>query len=170
MIMEAIKLREQLVNVGKHFNACAEGIAELALSTTKEEIAQCFIEYIDFCLANDYPSNSFLKRNFRQELEDIGIYIDRTITLKNGKKIVFLGECFGNVDMDDYSVTMIWVKHESKVNIKARGNARIMVDALDHADIVVDASEGASVTVNLYGNATCQGATKVVQKGITYEL
>lgn len=168
--METKELQKQLIAMGRQFNACEEGINELSKAFTKEEIAQCFVEYIDFCLAKNYPNNAFLKRNFEKELEDIGIYIDRSISLKNGRRIVFLGECFGNVDLDDYAVSMIRVKHVSKINIKARGHARIMVDALDHADVIIDASECASVIVNLYGNATCQGATKVIQKGVTYEL
>lgn len=168
--MELKRLKDYLLTTAREKNACVDGITELSQADTKKGIARCFVEFVDFCLANNYPDNAFLKRNLRQELEEVGVYIDRTLTIKNMKRAIFLGECYGTVVFDAYSVSMIRAKHNSKINIRASGYARVMVDALDSADIIVDTSEGATVTVNLYGNATCQGATKTIRKGATYDL
>ena len=168
--MEIKQLRNHLLSRAKEIGACPDGITELSQASTKEDIAKCFIEFVDFCLVHNYPDNEFLKFHLRQELEDIGIYIDKTITINNERRIIFLGECYGTVIADTYSVSMIRVKHNSRINIRACGYARIMVDALDNADIIIDISEDAVVIVNLYGNATCQGATKVIRKGTTYEI
>ena len=111
--MEANKLREELLARAIKAEACKDGITDLSQATTKEEIAQCFIEYLDFCLAKDYPDNTFLKRYLRKELENIGIYIDRDISFKNRQRTVLLGDCRANMLFDGYTVSRIWVKHTS---------------------------------------------------------
>lgn len=169
--MNANDLKQQLIQQARYAHACGPGLTKLCSSVSKQEIADCFLKYIDFCLANNYPDNTFLKLYFEQELENIGIYIDKCVTRKNELKSVFLGKCFGLVVADGYSVCRIWAKHESKINIHAYGNAKVMVDALDNADIVVDAEEEATVIVNLYSRATCTGATTIIyKKQETYEL
>lgn len=169
--MEVNKLRGILMANAKKAKACEPGLIELGTAGTKEEIARCFMEYIDFCLVNNYPDNTFLKLNFERELEAIGIYIDRQITLEKGKRMVFLGDCRSTVEMGEYSVCMIRAKHQSKISIKASGHTRIMVDALDDSVITVEATEKATVIVNLYARATSIGATKTIFKNReTYEL
>ncbi|RHR75538.1 hypothetical protein DWW69_09620 [Bacteroides sp. AF16-49] len=168
--MEANKLREELLARAIKAEACKDGITDLSQATTKEEIAQCFIEYLDFCLAKDYPDNTFLKRYLRKELENIGIYIDRDISFKNRQRTVLLGDCRANMLFDGYTVSRIWVKHTSRLSISACKNAIVMIDALDTANVDISTSDDSVVIVNLYGKATCKGATKIMRKGETYEL
>lgn len=136
-------------------------------------IADLVTEYwrgIDFCLAKNYPRMRVMRR-FQNKFREQQVYIGEVVKVENERKAVFLGKCYATFIADGYSVSHIYVKHDSKLNIKVSGNAYIMVDALDASDVIVECTEEAKVIVNLYSKATSTGATKTIQKNLeTYEL
>lgn len=169
-----MELKEQLINGAIRAHGCVEGVAQLDGAVTKEEMVQCFIDRIDFCLVNNFPDKEYLKKNFKRELRDKGIYIDEPVNLHNGGAVL-LGECIGRLMADEYAVCRIYVKHTSALTIEATDNAFVMVDALDEARIIVKSGEKARVVVNLYAQAhaeaTGDGFIKIIQKKKdTYDL
>lgn len=149
---------------------CEKGQSGLMNSSSIDDLVTEYWKGIDFCLAKDYPRLRVMKK-FRNEFREQHVYLDETIKIENVDKAVFLGQCYAILIVNDYAVCRIYVKHNSKLNIKASGNAYVMVDTLNTSDVIVECTESAKVIVNLYSMATSVGATKTIHKNLeTYEL
>lgn len=150
--------------------ACESGLGVFLGTKSNDEIVSLFWDYIDFCLAMNFPSCEFISQNI-EIANRHNMYVNHKNALENIRKGAFLGESICSVVFMDFAVSRVYVKHNSKINIKATGNAFVMVDALDDSDVIVDIADNARVLVNLYSKATCTGATKIIQKHLeTYEL
>ena len=169
-----MNLKEQLLAGAMRASGCAEGIAQLDGVDTKEAMLQCFLDRIDFCLAQNFPTKEYLKRHFRKEIHAKGIYIDEEVRLQQGT-IVLLGDCRGEFTAEDYQVARLYVKHTGRLTIRAAGHAFVMVDALDDTRVEIVAEEEARVVVNLYARAEAEANTpkgiRIIHKNReTYEL
>lgn len=169
-----MKLKEQLIKGAVRAYGCAEGLAQLDGALDKGEIMQCFIDRIDFCLARNFPDKEYLKRHFRAELPEKGIYVDEEVALHNAFAVL-LGECRGRMVADGYAVCRLYVKHTSRLEIEAGGNAFVMADVLDDAQVHISCRDKARVVVNLYARAQAvageEGQVKIIHKHKeTYDL
>ena len=161
-------------------SGCADGIRRIASARSEEEMIDCFLSKIDFCLAKNFPDKEVLKKYYREALEKKGIYIDRTVTLKNEKAVekvngVFLGDCKAELFVDRFAVSRIYVKHSGHLTVTARNFAFVMIDALDDAEVEVIADKETNISINLYARATAhatgEGNVKLIRKNKeTYEL
>lgn len=161
-----------LLTEAEIMKGCGQGLDQLRNCKTIDDMIQCYFDNIDFCLANNFPSNEFLMQ-YRDELRQKDVFIDDAMICATEERgtWVFLGNCTCTISVDGFSVHRLYVKHNSKINIKAFGRAFVMVDALNNSDVVVDINDEAKVIVNLYSKATCTGATKIIQKNKeTYDL
>ena len=81
----------------------------------------CTFAGIDFCLEHDYPSNDFIRENFKGVMEKHGVFLDDAIVLQDQSKCIALGTTNGKVTATGYSVSEVWAKHDSALNIVAKG-------------------------------------------------
>lgn len=152
-------------------NACGPGMAVFQGVELDDEVTHLFWEYIDFCLAMDFPSVEFLRKN--SELANKQhIYTDEKRDFDNLRRASFLGKSECCLNFDKYATCRLYVKHESRVRVKVRDNAFVMIDALDSAHVEVELEgSNARALVYLYGNASANGATQIVNKNMkTYKL
>jgi hypothetical protein len=149
-----MKLSKELANQAKKFNICQEWHDELKTLENKRAMAEMYIKGIDFCLENDYPSNDYIRRNFSDVMNEFGVFLDDNIDLIDAKKCVALGTTKGRIEIDNFSVSEIFIKHESSLNIIAKDNAFVMIDIFDNGVVMIHAQNNAKVCVNKYGNAT----------------
>lgn len=165
-MMNAQYLAEQ----AKMIEGCRKGLAQVKKAKTSDDFVNCYFDNIDFCLAKNFPANDYIKQ-FQNPLAPSGVFVSCKHTVKNPNKLVLLGKCNFEAEFTDYSVSRLYVKHDSFLIIKASGNAFVMVDALDESFVQVTCRDNARVIVNLYSKALCTGATKIVQKNMeTYDL
>lgn len=128
-----------------------------------------YIRGIDFCLSNDYPSNDYIRENFKGAMENKGIYLDDEINLVNPRRCVALGRTSGGIAVGGYGVCEIFAKHQSILVLNVSGSAFVEVDMFDDSEVVVNATEQAKVHINHYGgklttNKQGQSIIKVVNK------
>ncbi|WP_278702029.1 hypothetical protein [Butyricimonas virosa] len=169
-----VSLKEELLVGAGLVQGCADGMAQLAAAGDREEMLQCYWDRIDFCLAKNFPTKECLKEHFGGMLHKRGIYIDERVVIEGGD-VVLLGACEAECCLERYVVSRLYVKHDSRVVIRARDHAFVMVDALDDAVVEVHCEGEAKVVVNLYARATAvadgDGYAKVVHKNKeTYDL
>lgn len=153
---------------------CADGLAQLEGAVDKEEMVQCFIDRIDFCLAKDFPTKEFLKEHFGEVLRKKHVYVDEQVEMEGGNAVL-LGRCVATCSAGGYGVSRVYAKHDTRLAVWARDNAFVMVDALDEAVVEVHCKDEAKVLVNLYARASAttegKGYMKVVHKNKeTYDL
>ena len=155
-------------------NGCSSGMDQLKTASSITELIKCYYDRIDYCLANDFPSNKLLLM-YKEALQENGVFIDAKETVKNNQeKFVLLGNSHCNLKIDEWTVSRGFVKHKSKLVINVSGDSVVMIDALDNSEIFVSQSGNARVIVNLYARAKCHivaGNARVVDKKMfTYEI
>jgi hypothetical protein len=152
-------LKEDAISKG----LCAPWQSKFKQEMSIEALAKMYMKGIDFCISSDYPTLTFLRKEFKGICEPYGIFIDDKVTASNIRKIVLNGDCRALLEYDKYTVAQIFVRHTSKASINASEHSIVTIDAFDNAELVVAVSGNADVSVNLYGNAKieCIGKAKV---------
>jgi len=149
-----MKLSKELAKEAKRKGICESWYKELKTLDDKRAMVRMYLEGIDFCLANDFPNNDYIRANFKGMMEDLGIFLDDTIDLVNAEKCIALGATKGRVEINGFGVSEVFVKNESDLNIIAKDNAFVMVDVFDNAVVMIHAQDNAKMCINKYGNAT----------------
>lgn len=146
-----MKVNRQLARDAKKKGICEEWFARLMETEDKSELVKMYLEGIDFCLSNEYPSNEFIRQHFAGTCEAYGIFLDQAITAGNFRHVVALGRCEGIATYDAWNVGQVFVKHQSRLKVLATGNSFVMVDMFDDSVVEVEVRDHARVFVNQYG-------------------
>lgn len=154
------KLAKQLAKKAKSLNICKEWHGVLKTLEDKHEMVKMYLDGIDFCLSNDYPDNDFIKKHFSDVASEHGVFVDKEIDIANPSKCVALGSTNGKITVDGYTVSEVFVKHDSDIFISAEDSAFVMVDVFDSSRTIVHTSGNAKVCINRYGNARIEKHTK----------
>lgn len=154
-----MKLSKELARQAKAKGICAPWHAELLKLKDKDLMVEMYLKGIDFCLANDFPSNDFIRKHSNGVMEKHGVFLDMEINVENLPKCVCLGETRGRVDVNGYKVCELFAKHDSAINVIAKDHAFVMIDVFDNAVVSVYASDRAKVCVNHYGGKVIQSVS-----------
>lgn len=150
------KLSRKLARLAKTKGICQEWYNRLKNMDDKDAMLDMYLQGIDFCISNDYPTNEFIRANFKGSMEHKGIFLDDAIDVSNIPKCVCLGATTGCITVDDFSVCEIYAKHNSHIDVKAKGNAFVVIDIFDDSIVNVVASDRAKVCVNHYGGSVSE--------------
>lgn len=140
-----------LAREAKKKGICKEWHTKLKSLTDRKAMVEMYLRGIDFCLANNYPDNDFIKANFSDIAPQMGVFVDSEISVENCPKCVCLGATFGKVTINNYNVCEIFAKHNAEINIIASDNAFVMIDVFDNSVVNIHAHDRARVCVNQYG-------------------
>ena len=144
-----MKINRELAAEAKAKGICKEWYNRLQHTEDKHALIKMFLDGIDFCISEDYQPERFFQ-TFDGIRQQYGIFRDESIQSENSKYIVAFGQCEGTVEYIGYAVGQVFVKHESKLTIKASDNTFVMVDIFDNAKIEVEAKDNAKVCINQY--------------------
>lgn len=147
-----MKIAKELAKEAKRKGICESWHDDLKkLGDNKKAMVAMYVKGIDFCLSNDYPSNEYIRENFKGVMEDFGVFLDDTINLVNYRRCIALGRTNGRVEIASYGVCEVFAKHDSELRIIAKDNAFIEIDIFDNAVVYVHAQDRAKVHINRYG-------------------
>lgn len=144
------KLNTELRAVAIRKGLCAQWKADWADDKTPQELIEMYKKGIDFGIANQYPSNEYIKANFDRELLNRNlVFIDEDINLDNAPSGVYIlnGECSGTIRLAPWAVATLYLRHDTNVSIEAGDFARVFVRLYDNADATMNARESAIVKV-----------------------
>ena len=148
-----MSVAKELAKEAKKKGICSEWHGELRkLGDNKRAMLQMYIKGIDFCLKNDFPSNDYIRANFKGTMEDFGVFLDEpNLNITNFAKCVALGNTSGTVTATGFQVCEAFIKHQSDITIEAKDTAFIVADVFDGSALTVHAHDRAKVCVNRYG-------------------
>lgn len=146
-------IRKELAEQAKNNEICKEWLEQLKVAPNLNSMLDMYIKGIDFCFSNEYPTNGFIRRNLKGNMEHKGIYLDETIDLHNQKTTICLGDSWLNFLGNEYTVSQIYLKDRVKAKIVAKDSAFIMIDIFDNVELEVEAFGEAKVCVNCYKGA-----------------
>ncbi len=159
----------ELAKQAKVKGICQEWYADLTYTNDTDRLLDMYLKGIDFCLKNDYPSNDYIRKNFKGKMEKFGVHLDESLTVVNESKVVALGACSGTVEIKGYGVSEVFIKHTSDIVVVARDNAFVMVDMFDDSSLNIIAVDNAKVCINRYGGVVNfskfdKAVVKVIEK------
>lgn len=140
------ELRAEAIRKG----LCSQWQADWADDKTPQELIEMYKKGIDFGIANQYPSNEYIKANFDRELLNRNlVFVDEDINLDNAPSGVYVlnGECSGTIRLAPWAVATLYLRHHTNVSIEAGDFARMFVRLYDNADATVNVCESAIVKV-----------------------
>ena len=143
-------LAKELARRAKKDGICKPWYNELKSLQDKKAMIEMYLKGIDFCLANDYPGNDFIRKHFKGEMESFGVFLDDEIDIENKRKCVCLGMTSGRIVVSGFKTCEIFVKHNAKLDIYAKDNAFVIIDVFDNSEVRIHANDRAKVCVNRY--------------------
>lgn len=147
-------LINQLKEDGTEKGLCRQWRMKLQQGMSVEALAKLYIEGIDFCISEDYPTLDFLREHFKGSCEPYGVFVDDVVKECNAPDVVLNGDCKAILEYDGFSVSRIFARHNSQGAVNVSDNAYVTIDAFDNSNLVIAvAGSDAQVIVNLYGNA-----------------
>lgn len=164
-----MEVNKRLARDAKKKGICEEWFTLLLQTEDKRELIKMYLDGIDFCLSNEYPSNDYIRRHFVGTCEAFGIFLDEAITAENCQHVIALGGCEGTATYDGWNVGQVFVKHQSRLKVLATGNSFVVVDVFDETAVEVEARDNAKVCVNQYGGTLTtttddEAVIKVIRK------
>lgn len=144
------KLNEELRSEAVKKGLCAKWQSDWADNKTPQELIEMYKRGIDFGIANQYPSNEYIKANFDRELLNRNlVFVDEDIDLTDAPSGVYIlnGECSGTIHVAPWSVATLYLRHDTNVQIEAGDFARVFIRLYDNSNATVSAAENAIVKV-----------------------
>lgn len=132
---------------------CDEWYSRMMKITTFRDLVEMYFAGDDWSMEMDFP-DEFTARKFKGGIEPYGIKVDAKETFSNDKRIAFFGNSDAEIEYNGYQVGTVIIRHQSKVHVKASGNAIVFVNILDNAIVQIDCTDEAQVTVYNYGKKT----------------
>lgn len=150
-------ITQELLEQARALGICGPWAQRMARMKTPEGLVGMYLRGIDFCFNYDYPNVDFIRKHFTGYCEKKGLYVDaQELCLYNPFRVAFVGDSKVDINCDNYSVSRIYMKHNSRVNLEASEHAVVLaVDCFDNSHVEIKAKNKALVNVYLYGNSTC---------------
>lgn len=139
-----IALREMARNAG----LCDEWFGNWKDEDSIDMCLDRFIRGFDFVVKNDYPNLEFIRKNFNtNDLHRHNIYLDEGVIIDDAQNgyYVFLGDCKATLVADGFKAVTVYCRHDSEVNVRAMGGARVFVTYYDQSSGVCKSDEWSNV-------------------------
>lgn len=145
-------INKQLKEQAKELGACEKGLKNFE-HLGEQDLINRYIHFVDFAIANNFPSNDFIRKNFDQTLlEHNNIYVDAKFERRNARQVVIVqGKSNGVLLYDGMTSADVYVRHYSEVTIDCNRLSKVFISVYDRAKVNVIQHDGASVYVYLHG-------------------
>jgi len=74
-----MEVNKRLARDAKKKGICEEWYGRLIDTKGKDELIKMYLEGIDFCLSNEYPSNEFIRQHFVGTCEAYGVWAEKSM-------------------------------------------------------------------------------------------
>lgn len=139
-------LSEQLKREAISLGLCREWQGEWKDGTDRHALLEKYKRGIDFCIANDWPDKDFVKEHFGDIIHEHGIYVDEEVAIDDAKgRIILLGKCKGYVVSRGWSVSDIYIFHDSELLLESLESAKMFLNVSEDARINTTVHSGASL-------------------------
>lgn len=137
-------LRQRAIDLG----LCKQWQGQWKKDWPEEKMISKYKEGIDFCLANDYPSNEFIKENFSKEaLVKGGLFVDMKRSVQNMLRVVAKGTSEVTARYDGDTIGEIYAADNAIIHVYARNNSHVIVHMLGKAAVTAEQFDKATLLV-----------------------
>lgn len=148
--MKQIELNQTLKSQARSLGLCDEWYYQWDTTCTQQDLIDKYIKGLDFAIKHDYPSTQFIVENFdRGLLHKNHIYCDEDINIYGGGNgfYVINGDCAGAIHLHTCAAATIFVRHNSRLKIKATRLSRVIVKLYNNAEVETESDAGSTIKV-----------------------
>lgn len=132
---------------GRFLGMCDEFYNE-TWNYSQEQLVEKMFKGIDFCLQHHWPSNEFIKKNFKRDfLREHGVFLDDEYSICNTQESLVLGGSKIRYRYNGKHYGNIRVRDLSMVEVTAKGDVLVIVHLFECACAKVSQSDKAKVAV-----------------------
>lgn len=148
------ELNKRVFELAKQHQACLPKLMEIS-GLSVDQLLKLYVENLDYSLCAEFLTADFLKQNAsKDQLQGYGIFIDELNVIRvDEEKTVYLGDCHGMFLAGDYSVSQLFLKDSSHIDLDAVDHSFTVVDLFNNSHLNIVAKDEAKVYVSVYGNA-----------------
>ena len=118
---------------------------------------------MDFCIEHDYPSLEVLRQHLKGKTEPYNIFIDSDSEVDiYSDTAVVLGDSLVKINVVDYGVLSLYVRHNSKVIVYGGGHSIINIETYENS--IVELENAHNVNVYQYDNSIATGEGVIIHK------
>ena len=164
---------KKIIQSAKKQGICKEWYLDFLKDNSLKNLCAKYFEGSDWAMEHDFPNLEML-RAFKDQSFEFGLLTDFAgeihIGLDNkSSKNAFFGNSKATIYAGGFSVSEIYVRHNSEVKIEAIENAFMIINVLDNATVQIECTDDAKVQVFDYGGCTIrydEKANVTVKKSI----
>lgn len=139
---------KNIIERAKELGICKEWAEKMEQNPSVEGFCNMFFKGSDWATEHDFPTPEML-RAF-PEVERYGLYLDKTYQGRLTEKMAFFGSSDVEIVANNFDVAEIYLRHNSRLNIRAKNYAKIFVYQYDNAKVRVVTSDNAEVKIFNY--------------------
>lgn len=158
-------LKRKAINLG----LCKEWTSQWG-NPCMDDLVEMYIEGIDFCILNNYPSNDYIEDIFGKVAENHGVFTNTTIDVTNPDVAILNGKTKGYIKLTGYASRDIYARHNSVVTIEITDQARAFIRVFDNASVKVINSTNNKIFVYKYSDKTTIEGEVVIREKSLREL
>jgi len=148
------RINKELFDKAIALGLCTQGQANWQESKNPQELIDMFKSGLEFCFKHHFPTNKYIKRNFKKELlQENNVYVDDEFYTENPKSdCVILGKCDGKLLFNGFAVRDVYINDDSDVEIQASGLSKIFVNVYGNTKVHLVQKESSKIFVYRYGD------------------
>lgn len=151
------RLNKELRDEAVGYGLCKQWQGDWLDDKSQQELITMYKDGLDFCIENNYPSITYIKKNFDKALLRKNlIFVDEDVTGMCGKNGIYVlnGGCSGSVEFKGFTVATLYVRHTSEITVNVRHLAKVFISVYDKAKVSVTHTGAAKVYVYRRGYDT----------------
>lgn len=118
---------------------------------------------MDFCIEHDYPSLDILRQHLKGKTEPYNIFIDshKEVDIYSDTAVV-VGDSLVIINVSDYGVLNLYVRHNSKVIVYSGDHSIINIETYENS--ILEVENAHNVNVYQYDNSIATGERVIIHK------
>ncbi len=155
---------ETIIEQAKKQGICVEWHKDMQQNPTLETLCEMFFKGDDWAMDNNFPTPEML-RAFPETVYH-GLFVDASYQGSAPQRIAFFGDSDAVLDSDEYQVSEIYLRQNSRLKITAKGMSKIFITALDNTVIEAEAMQNARIVIfdkRKTNNDVLEGNIKVIR-------
>lgn len=118
---------------------------------------------MDFCVEHDYPSLDILRQYLKGKTEAYNIFIDSKSEVDiYSDTAVVVGDSLVKINVSDYGVLNLYVRHNSKVIIHSGEHAVINIETYENS--ILEVENAHNVNIYQYDKSIATGEGIIIHK------
>lgn len=153
---------KEIYKSAKQIGLSASCKERMSSDLSVKNLCEMYFDGDDWSMENDFPKVEIL-REFKGKSEVFGLFTDFVGMPNNLPKAAFFGSSNIQLIYNEFSVSQLVLRHQTKAKIKASEYAIVVINLLDDAELEIECIENARVEVFSYGNANikCTGDVRI---------